>query len=221
MLEWYRTYANLEVIIEDIQGLLNHLIEWQVFPQQDVLLKQVTMKELFQRFLDFDLQSDTDRRQLLQECEKWQIPVTGDELWNDLFHLLFLIKIEPLLSEMGPLIVKNFPPSQAALARLTESGWADRFEFYWQGLEIANAFNELNDPEEQLRRCYRDNREREDRGRQPLPLDTDFIQALKNGMPPSGGIALGLERFFMAGLGYHDIREVRPFIIEDSLYSLS
>ncbi|MCB0365442.1 MAG: EF-P lysine aminoacylase GenX [Bdellovibrionaceae bacterium] len=217
MLEWYRAFADLKHIGKDIEGLLQYLYAAGTFEGVCPKISQCRMSDLFRRFLDFDLTPETSRRDLTDQCYKWQLPIEGYEPWDDLFHLLFLAKIEPLLAELGPLIVTHFPPSQAALARLTSDGWADRFEFYWQGLEIANAFNELNDPEEQARRCERDNRERTERGRKSLPVDEKFLAALKTGMPPSGGIALGLERLFMAGTGIEDIRRVRAFSIEDSL----
>jgi lysyl-tRNA synthetase class 2 len=116
---------------------------------------------------------------------------------------------------MGPLIVRDFPPSQAALAKITGQGWADRFEFYWEGLEIANAFNEVNDPVEQAHRWQLEQDERLHLGTTALPQDSGLIRALESGMPPTGGIALGLERLYMARYGVADIRELRLFSSDD------
>ncbi|MCB0385002.1 MAG: EF-P lysine aminoacylase GenX [Bdellovibrionales bacterium] len=217
MIEWYRAFAGLEIIARDIEGLLQYLVSKGVFTQPVGKIQRLTMAEIFRRFLNFELTPETTRKELLDQCSKWHLPVQGTEPWDDLFHLLFLAKVEPLLPELGPLLVTHFPPSQAALARLTDEGWADRFEFYWQGFEIANAFGELTDPAEQGARCDRDNRERAERGKKILPIDHQFLGALKTGMPPSGGIALGLERLFMAGMGIRDIRKVRAFVAEENL----
>jgi lysyl-tRNA synthetase class 2 len=126
-------------------------------------------------------------------------------------------KIEPAMEKRGPLIVRRFPPEMAALARLDEEGWADRFEFYWNGLEIANAFNEVTDAQEQRRRWQAEQDERARLGTTPLPQDESLIRALENGLPPTGGIALGLERLYMATHGLKDIRELRLFSTNDLL----
>jgi lysyl-tRNA synthetase class 2 len=102
----------------------------------------------------------------------------------------------------------------AALAKLTPTGWADRFEFYWNGLEIANAFHEVNDPREQRERWQIEQRERERLGTGRLPIDDELIRSLEAGMPPSGGIALGVERLYMA------TRNITPDIRELYLFSM-
>lgn len=130
--------------------------------------------------------------------------------WNDLYHLIWVSKIEPTLPQ-SPFLLCDYPTSQAALARINAHGWADRFEFYWQGYEIANAFHELNDPNEQRTRFERDQKKRIAYGRTPLEIDEQFMTALKHGLPPSGGIALGLDRLFMAFMGIKKISEARAF----------
>jgi lysyl-tRNA synthetase class 2 len=107
--------------------------------------------------------------------------------------------------------VRDFPPSQAALARLNAAGWADRLELYWNGLEIANGFNELTDAATQRARFVAELGERQALGRSPVPLDEDFLQALKAGIPPTAGMAVGLERLFMARKGIRDIGELKVF----------
>jgi len=112
---------------------------------------------------------------------------------------------------MGALIVRDFPPSMAALARMTSEGWADRCELYWEGLEIANGFNEVNDPIEQKKRWQNDIEERRRLGTSIVPVDPSLIRALEVGMPPTGGIALGMERLYMACRGVDEIRELKLF----------
>jgi lysyl-tRNA synthetase class 2 len=107
--------------------------------------------------------------------------------------------------------VEKYPPSQAALARWTAEGWGDRFELYWKGFEICNAFHELNDPVEQRRRMQIDLNEKKRLAKTELPMEEDFLLHLEQGMPPSAGIALGLERLFMAMHEVAEIRELRLF----------
>ena len=148
-------------------------------------------------------------------CTRLGLYFQESDSFNDLFHRVLIDRLEPRFPEFGPLVVRDFPPSMAALARLTPDGWADRFEFYWNGLEIANAFNEVNDPAEQERRWAEEKSERRRLGTSEVPDDPALIAALRSGMPPTGGIALGVERLFMAIYGVSEIRELSLFTSED------
>ena len=86
-----------------------------------------------------------------------------------------------------------------------------RSEFYWRGLEIGNAFHELNHPDEQRRRFQQDIVTRYEKGRAKVPLDEEFLKTLDAGMPPSSGIAIGLERLFLACQNLQDLKQVRLF----------
>jgi lysyl-tRNA synthetase class 2 len=131
---------------------------------------------------------------------------------NDLLQRLWLERIEDLLAKDRPMLVEDFPPALSALARVNAEGWAERFELYWRGLEIANAFHELNDPEENHQRWQRDLLEKRRSGRPEVPVDQELAQAFLHGVPPAGGIALGVERLAMALWNLPNINEVRPFV---------
>lgn len=205
MLEWYRAFANLDDLKADCRDLLRHVAG---LPQ--LQFTEVSMRDLFGQ-LGIDLTPQTSVDELKAWCRKLGLNSDGYELWDDFFYLIFVDRIEPFLPSAQPLFVVDYPPSQAALARVNERGWADRFELYWRGFEIANAYFELNDPVEQRRRSAHDLAERERTGRAPVPLDEGFFAALEAGMPPSAGIALGAERLFMAARGIQDIGELSPF----------
>jgi len=202
MLEWYRAFADLEDLKQDCRNLLR-----EVTGRGDLVFSEVSVSELFSQ-LDLDLRPDTSVETLKEWCRRLGLSTQGYELWDDLFYLIFVDRIEAFLPSQQPLFVVDYPPSQAALARLNERGWADRFELYWRGFEIANAYFELNDPVEQRRRSQADLDARTRLGRQSLPLDEDFFSALRSGLPPSAGIALGVERLFMAARGLTDIKEL-------------
>jgi elongation factor P--(R)-beta-lysine ligase len=210
MLEWYRGFADLHLIEEDLQQLVKEC--------GGPPLSKTSFAELFNDLLSFQLTPETKGLELRALCESQGISTLENDSFNDLFHRVFLEKIEPRLAERGPMIIRHFPPSQAALARLTSDGWSDRFEFYWQGFEIANAFNEVNDPMEQAQRWQAERFERRHVGTSDVPEDPDLIMAQKWGMPPSGGIALGLERLYMALYGVSEIRELKLFST-DSLFN--
>jgi lysyl-tRNA synthetase class 2 len=172
----------------------------------------LSVADLFERHLQFRLTPQTSKEELIEVAGRHRIDVSRAVDFDEVFFFLFLEKIEPELKNYDCLFLHSYPPSQAALARLTSEGWGDRFEFYIRGLEIANAFNELNDPKVQRVRSQEDLDKKAHHGRMPIGLDEEFFQYLEGGMPPSCGIALGLERLFMALHGYKSIEEFRLFV---------
>lgn len=212
MLEWYRAYSNLDAIADDVEELLNTLTKKFSGSIDVPRLKRTTMAELFARsFNGFVLRPETSRDELVSLASGEGIEVDADDSWDDVFFRIFLERIERDLGKEGPLLVRGYPPSQAALSRIGADGFADRFEVYWQGLELANAFHELNDPAENEARFREDARKKVELGKEPVPVDEELIEALWQGMPPSGGIALGLDRFFMALFGISTIAASRAF----------
>lgn len=213
MLEWYRAYATLEAIADDVEGLLKVLTRrFGRGSEQSVVLKRTTVAELFSRaFPGFELKPDTTREELAALAERTGVRILETDTWDEIFFRLFLEKVEPHLEVDGPVLVRDYPPSQAALSRIGASGFADRFEVYWRGLEIANAFHELNDPDENVKRFMRDAEVKKALGKPSFPMDQELVESLRFGMPPSGGIALGLDRLFMALLEIGSIEETRAF----------
>jgi lysyl-tRNA synthetase class 2 len=215
MLEWYRGFAGLEMIEKDLLKLLETLANegWVTGGLSPV---QITdFKTLFQEHLHFELTPQTTCEDLRNLCQSLKVESLADDTFNDLFHRLLIDRLESVIAGLGPVIIKRFPPSQAALAKLDSEGWADRFEFYWNGLEIANAFNEVNDPEEQRRRWEGEQAERARLGTSNVPQDPELLRALGRGIPSSGGIALGVDRLYMACAGVREIRELRLFSVSD------
>ncbi|OFZ16918.1 MAG: hypothetical protein A2Z20_09405 [Bdellovibrionales bacterium RBG_16_40_8] len=211
MLEWYRGFGDLELIVEDLCAYIQ-FIEEKVFVRQSQItsIKKYSVAELFYSVLQFEMTPVTDKQELLQLADKLELMPAKEFTWNDLFHLLWVAKIEPAMTA-EPFLLFDFPPSQAALAKINSRGWAERMEFFWHKIEIANAFFELTDPIEQRVRFERDQKLRKYYERTYLEIDETFMRALEVGLPPSGGIALGLDRLFMALMGIRDIRETRAF----------
>ena len=213
MLEWYRAFATLDEIARDAEDLIEFcaraLKPWEAPPPP---AKTTTVRELFAvAFPGFTLAPSTSESQLRALCEASGQPTGAEDGWDDLFFRLFLARIEPTLGAEGPLIVRDYPPRLSALSRLKSNGWADRMEIYWKGLELANGFHELNDPDECVARFAHDRAVRARLGRKPFPQDDKLAEALRAGMPPAGGVALGLDRLFMAIMDVSDIRETRAF----------
>lgn len=211
MIEWYRAFEDLQAIKKDVVGLVTYLGRKIPALQRPAAVDNFTIAQLFKRDCGFELKPGTSKEQLKDLALKLGVDVASATQIDDYFFLLFLEKIEGHLPPERLTFVENYPPYQAALARLTEEGWGDRFEVYWQGLELANAFHELNDPKVQAQRFQADLAKKKSLGKEIIPLDDEFMQCLEAGMPPSGGIALGVERLFMALVGVKNISETRLF----------
>ncbi len=207
MLEWYRSFKNLNHIIKDIEKLISFVSPKGEQPNFD----KTTMRELFKKYLDFNLTPKTTQQELYSLAVQLELRVSDEDSFDDIFFMIFMDKIEPHLGKEGVDFVFDYPPSQAALAKINKGGWADRFEMYWQGYEIANAFNELVCPEIQKKRFLEEQESRKGQGKEFIPIDEDFIESLYYGLPPTAGIAMGLERLFMACYGITNIQDVRPF----------
>ncbi len=207
MLEWYRSYKGLDNIISDIKRLIKFLLPNVIQPNY----KKISVQELFKKYVDFDLRPNSNQKDLYSLAKKLNIRVDSNDSFNDIFFLIFIEKIENQLGATGIDFVCDYPPSQAALAKINKNGWADRFEMYWKGYEIANAFNELTCPKTQRQRFVEDQSLRKESGKEFIPIDEDFLTSLNYGLPPTAGIAMGLERLFMACYGVEDIRHLKQF----------
>lgn len=132
------------------------------------------------------------------------------------FDEIMVTTIEPSLPPQAPHFLTDYPAEMAALARLKgdDPTVAERFELYLGGLELANGFSELNDPDEQRRRFREANHRRVQAGHAPLPLPEPFLRELAH-MPPAAGIALGVDRLVMLFADAGCIDEVLPFTPEE------
>jgi lysyl-tRNA synthetase class 2 len=211
LLEWYRPGFSLERLMDEVAELVAELTGRHHF-------ERLSYRTLFARHLDLDpFATPTEE---LERTARRQIDlgptVAGDrQFWLD---LLLTHLIEPRLASIPALFIHDYPPEQAALARLRrdECGvWvAARFELYLDGIEIANGYDELTDADEQRRRFIADNQRRQQQGQPQLPVDERLLAALAAGLPATAGVALGLERLAMAATGQRRIDEVLAFTFE-------
>ena len=210
MVEWYRAYASYEEIMEDVQALVGHVCQAVlgdrelVYNRLQIDLRppweRLTVREAFARYAGLeDIQwrdkQDFEHRVRELGCDS----VAEDDSWEDIFYKLLLEKVEPALAERGPVFLVDYPANMAALAKLKEGddSVAERVELYIGGLELANGFTELNDPAEQHQRFIDERQRRLEAGYPAHPLDEEFLEMLERGMPPAGGMALGIDRLVM------------------------
>jgi lysyl-tRNA synthetase class 2 len=121
--------------------------------------------------------------------------------------------VEPHLGKDQLCVLTDYPASQAALAQTKWKGEehvAERFEIYYRSIELANGYHELTDAKEQRQRFEESNQERENLGKESLPLDEPFLQAMEHGLPECCGVAVGFDRLLMLRLGKTSLKEVLP-----------
>ncbi|PJZ80454.1 amino acid--tRNA ligase-related protein [Leptospira meyeri] len=157
------------------------------------------------------------REDLLKTIEVKKLsssPISERIQWpyEDLFFLVFLNLVEPMLGE-GIVFLYDYPPECAALAKVVD-GVAKRFEIYWDGLELANAFYELSDAKEQRKRFSEEQALRSKLGKEVFPMDEEFLGSLENGFPDCAGISIGMDRLILRLSGKHGLGEISPYWIE-------
>ncbi len=223
MLEWYRPHSDYRAIMRDLEELVltaNRAIRKTTkirFQNYTVDLKRpwlrISIKQAFQIYAGINLDRAKTASAFRKQVSKKPYPIPRNANWDDLFYAVFLNEIEPKFPKNRPMIVYDYPLPQAALARRVSprSFYAERFEAYIAGIEIANAFSELTDWREQYARLKQERALRKKLGRELYDIDMDFINALKAGMPETGGIALGIERLQMILLNIQDINRLLPF----------
>ena len=239
MLEWYRANSDYLQIMKDVEKLvyfLNKKINHRV-PQSGTKVKmkqrlhrlnsnylkyrdqkidltlpwpRLSLKEAFLKYAHINLDKAKSISAFKSQIKNKNYLVND---WNDIFYSVFLNEIEPNLPKNRPIIIYDYPLPQASLAKRKNknSFYAERFEVYMGGLELANAFSELTDPVEQYERLKKEQILRKKMKKNFIPIDKDFIHSLELGMLPSGGIALGLERLQMLLLNIKDINDLLPF----------
>jgi lysyl-tRNA synthetase class 2 len=198
LLEWYRPWGKLEHLFDDCESWLRAL---HPEPYLDYQGHQLRWDSPWPRHGFLDL---LRQRGDVHEPER----LTPDEQL-----VAFVEHVEATLGRDTPEFVIDYPVAFASLAQRQSDRpeLAERFELYAAGLELANAFGELTDASEQRARCEQDNRDRRDALREELPLDETFLSALKEGLPPSAGIAVGMDRVVMLLTNAATIDEVRAF----------
>lgn len=206
MLEWYRPGLGFAGLMDETEALLRATLPPRWWRDG---FERVTVADAFHRWAGADLIGTAgDAAALAVSAGAAQRDGEG---WEDLFFRLLLERVEPELGRTRPTFLTHWPAAQAALARRdpADPRVALRFELFVGGVELANAFEELTDAAEQAERFRADRARREQLYGPGWGTDEDFLAALRFGMPPASGIALGFDRLVMLAAGADRIEQVQ------------
>ena len=220
MMEWYETYADYNRVMDVAEGLFQHLAEklygsttvqvgdqsidiggsWPRIPMKDSLLEHTD--------IDFDAATDEELRDILSQHN---LELTGDFTRGKALFELFDKLVAHRLT--GPVWIINYPRDISPLAKAhrSQEGLAERFEAYIGGKELADGWSEITDPIDQRNIFENEQRRMRAGDTEAHPLDEDFLEAMEYGMPPLGGIGLGIDRLVMFLTNTWSIKEVIAF----------
>jgi lysyl-tRNA synthetase class 2 len=217
MLEWYEAYADYQDTMRRMENLVEHVARETLgttkvtFKGREIDLKAPWKRvKLIDELKEFDLWTK-HYDDLKQRLESRGVDVSNDRTWSQLVDKAVTAYVEPRLLE--PTIMYDYPLDLSPFARVTDDDpeVVERFEFYVGGMELGNAFTELNDAEEQAQRFALQADEGAGGNVEAEQGDPDYVEALSYGMPPTGGLGLGIDRLAMVLAGKDSIRDVILF----------
>jgi lysyl-tRNA synthetase class 2 len=218
MLEWYEAYADYEDTARELEQLVADVAQ-QVLGTTKVERegetidlappwRRVTLRDAIKERAGIDVMEHPSREQLAEAMSSEASPEEG---WGKLVDGLLSKRVEPNLIQ--PTFIVDYPVELSPFAKRhrRDQGLVERWEAFVGGIEISNAFTELNDPDEQRRRFEQQREEIERGDEEAQPYDEAFVEALEHGMPPTGGVGLGIDRLVMILTGAQSLREVVLF----------
>ncbi|MBN2029012.1 EF-P lysine aminoacylase GenX [bacterium] len=209
LLEWYRTDATYKNMMEDAENLICRVIR-ECLPSGeltyqnqkiDLILpwERRTLQDLFQQETGIDLKKSLSAEILRRSAVNHGIHIQKNDNWETIFFKIFLERIEPKLGRTKPLFVMDYPLQMGLMAKKKEENpdFVERIELYMGGLELANGYSELTDPDEQQVRFLEEQKKKEEKESIPYETDNELLSALRMGLPPCAGMALGIDRLVM------------------------
>ena len=213
MLEWYQAGMDYKDMMQESVDLVRAVAGDKIIfngktcdPHQP--WEFTTVVEALKKYAGVDIGNNLcDLAHILAEAARIGVYVSPQDDWENALLKILMDKVEPHLGAPTPAIIYDYPVSMAALSRPKpeDPRFAERFEVYICGVELANAFGELTDATVQRGRFLRDVALRRKIYGDDYPVDEDFLKALECGLPPCSGSALGMDRLAMLLTGAHDI----------------
>ena len=213
MLEWYRPGFDMFELMDELSDLVRTL---EQNSRSCSLFNKISYSEIYRRAAGIDPHSTT-----AAECRRCAVehnlslPIGMGDTVDEWLDWLMIELVMPSLAAKHYTFIYDYPASQAALAKTYQNQQgqtvAARFELFYGEMELANGFDELLDADEQRQRFDRENMARSARGLRPAHIDEYLLDALKRGLPPCSGVALGLDRLLMVLSGTSVLKQVLTF----------
>jgi lysyl-tRNA synthetase class 2 len=205
LLEWYYSGSDYRMLMEECEALIQTVANAVGLGEKIIFRDHV-----------IDLTKPWERISVREAFHRYAKASVTEALERDSFDEIMVEDIEPRLGLSKPIFIYDYPAQRGALAqlKLEDQTVAERFELYMGGLELANGFSELINAEEQMRRFQQENENRRLLGKPIYPMPEKFLMEMEN-MPPSAGIAMGIDRLVMVFLNVPSIDEVVAFTPEE------
>jgi lysyl-tRNA synthetase class 2 len=221
MLEWYEAYSDYLVVLERLERLFQHIattvLGGKIFVNNghEIDLStpwpRLTLRDAIRQFSGVDYVEHTDQASLLAAARAAGADIEDGTVWPRIVDELHKQFVRPSLVQ--PTVLMDYPVELSPLAKRKpdDPTHVERFQLIMASTEITNAFTELNDPLDQLQRFLEQQRDREAGDLDAMPIDEDYVNALMYGMPPTGGIGIGIDRLVMTLTDQPNIRDVILF----------
>jgi lysyl-tRNA synthetase, class II len=214
MLEWYEAYRDYHAIAEELEQLVSYVAAEVGYGGPidfSIPWRRVTLRDAIDEEAGVDVLEHRDRDALAAAASQRGVELDDTAPWAKLVDDMLSKLVEPKLQQ--PTFVLDYPKELSPFAKdhRSQHGLVERFECFAAGMEFANAFTELNDPDEQRARFEQQRTDEAEGDEETQPYDEDFVRALEHGMPPTGGIGVGIDRLVMILSGQTSIREVVLF----------
>jgi lysyl-tRNA synthetase class 2 len=214
MLEWYEAYADYMSIADELERLIAFVAAQVGYAGELDFTPpwpRLTLRESIRDETGVDVLEHSDQDALVAAAREHAIELDPSQTWAKLVDELLSKHVEPKLER--PTFVIDYPKDLSPFAKdhRSQPGLVERFECFAAGMEFANAFTELSDPDEQRARFEQQRADAAQGDEETQPFDEDYLLALEHGMPPTGGIGVGIDRLVMILSGRRSIREVVLF----------
>jgi lysyl-tRNA synthetase, class II len=221
LMELYEAYGNYETMMDIseklIRGIRDSVLEKDIIEYRgktidlSVPFRKMKLAEAFEEFAQVDIVKLQDEKYAKEYLKKEKIHVDKNLSWATIVDEVLKKKVEPQLS--NPTFLYEYPLPLSPLAKKTSPGsdWVERFQLIMGSLEVGNAFTELNDPVDQQERFLSQSEAKQQGDEEAHSFDRSYIEALKFGLPPTGGLGFGIDRIVMILTGSESIRDVLFF----------
>ncbi len=210
MLEWYQLGSNVDLEIELVQSLACQTLRVErcdTITYRDAFVEHLGLHPL-------DVSLDELHGEVAKMDAELARSIRTDR--DAMLDVLIEEVVQPRLGTEYPVVLRDYPATQAALARTLphDPRFAARFELYYRGVELANGYEELLDAEELVRRGRANNERRVQSGLRPMEVETQLVRAMRRGMPACAGVALGVDRLLMLRMEVSSLEQVVPLPID-------